>query len=213
MAGERGAADEHARESSTVREVTGLLMATEKRTEELRGKNVLIRMDSYPAIRNLINGGGPVEGLNDLVREWWQWCRTNRVRPSYEWIPREENTEADRLSKKAAGTLDLTPQAEHEIREWLEKLGAPDMHKVQWLRTRVQAPKFDSIAVRLHEMIRARRPACIVVPRWPGQLWGRTLRTHSHASCYIGTSQQTLLGGGTIHNARMEAHLILPRGE
>jgi hypothetical protein len=42
-------------ESSTVREVTGLLMATERRTNELRGKSVLIRMDSYPAIRNLIN--------------------------------------------------------------------------------------------------------------------------------------------------------------
>ena len=36
-----------------------------------------IRMDSYPAIRNLVNGGGPVEVLNDLVREWWHLVRTN----------------------------------------------------------------------------------------------------------------------------------------
>jgi hypothetical protein len=199
-------------ESSTVREVTGLLMATERRTEELKGKNVLIRMDSYPAIRNLINGGGPVEGLNELVREWWQWCRSNRVRPSYEWVPREENTLADELSKEAAQTHRLRPQTEHEIREWLEKMGAPGMHKTQWLRTRVQAPAFDKTAVRLHEMIRSRRPVCIVVARWPGQLWWKTLRTHSHASRYVGTARQALQGVQTTNEVHMEAHLILPKG-
>ena len=54
-------------------------------------------MDSYPAIQNMIKGGGPIQELNDKVREWWIWCRVNKVHALYQWIPREENKEADEL--------------------------------------------------------------------------------------------------------------------
>ena len=198
-------------DSSTVREVMGLVLATRRNTDALAGKSVCIRMDSYPAIRNLINGGGPVERLNQLVREWWQWCRTNRVRPSYEWVPREQNTRADDLSKVAAQTEQLREETESEIRQWLEQLGEPGMSHTQWLQTRVQAPKFDKVAVRLEEMIRARRPACIVVPAWTGQLWWNTLTRHSKKRLKLGLATEVLLGVETTHSVPMEAHLITPR--
>jgi hypothetical protein len=61
-------------------------------------------MDSLAAVRNLINGGGPVKELNDLMKEWFDWCTTNNIVCTYEWIPREENKSADGLSKLIANT-------------------------------------------------------------------------------------------------------------
>jgi hypothetical protein len=80
-----------------------VMLAANQMIGELRGRRVRICMDSYPAIRNFINGGGSKQDLNALVKEWWVWCRMNRITPLYKWIPREENTLADELSKIAAG--------------------------------------------------------------------------------------------------------------
>jgi ribonuclease HI len=197
-------------ESSTVREITGLMLAAQGQAEALRGKQVCIRMDSYPAIRNLINGGGPVERINSLVREWWLWCREHAIKPRYEWVPREENTRADELSKRAARSHNLRPEAEKNIREWLVEQGEPGMHRVQWLRTNIRVPEFDTVRQRLEEMIRARRPGCIVVPVWGGQVWWNTLKRYSSARLRIGTARRTLASYEGPHDPSMEAHLVVP---
>ena len=85
------------------------------------------------------------------------------------------------------------------------------MNEKQWLQTRVQAPKFDKVAVRLEEMIRARRPACLVVPAWTGQLWWTTLTRHSKERLKLGLATAVLDGVDTVHSVPMEAHLITPR--
>ena len=163
-----------------------------------------------PAIRNLIDGGGPVERINSLVREWWLWCREHSIKARYEWVPREENTLADDLSKRAARSHELRPETEQEIRDWLVEQGEPGVHKVQWLRTNIRVPEFDMVRQRLEEMIRARRPGCIVVPVWGGQLWWNTLKRHSAARLRIGAAQQTLKNYAGPHEPKMEAHLIVP---
>jgi hypothetical protein len=86
----------------------------------------------------------------------------NRITPLYKWIPREDNTLADELSKIAAMTIPIQPKVEQTIRKWLDKIGEPGMHQSQWIQTRVQCPVFDNIPLRLAEMRRARKPACIV---------------------------------------------------
>jgi len=191
-------------------EITGLMLAAQGQAEALRGKQVCIRMDSYPAIRNLINGGGPVERINSLVREWWLWCREHAIKPRYEWIPREENTLADDLSKRAARSHELLTRTEQEIRDWLVEQGEPGMHRVQWLRTSIRVPEFDTVRQRLEEMIRARRPGCIVVPVWGGQVWWNTLKRYSSARLRIGTARRTLASYEGPHDPSMEAHLIVP---
>ena len=111
----------------------------------------------------------------------------------------------------AAQTQQLRAETEKEIRQWLEQLGEPGMSHTQWLQTRVQAPKFDKVAVRLEEMIRARRPACIVVPAWTGQLWWNTLTRHSKKRLKLGLATEVLVDVETTHSVPMEAHLITPR--
>jgi hypothetical protein len=44
------------RQSSTAREITGVMLAANQMIGELRGRRVRICMDSYPVIRNFING-------------------------------------------------------------------------------------------------------------------------------------------------------------
>jgi hypothetical protein len=165
--------------SSTAREIKGVMMAAERMAEQLEGQRVRICMDSYPAIRNFINGGGPKEDLNAMVKEWWIWCKVRRVTPLYLWIPREDNSLADELSKQAALTPALKPEAEQAVRKWLTTLGEPGMDRNHWLQTRVQCPLFDRIAIRVQEMRRSRRPACIVVPTWRSAVWRAELHAYS----------------------------------
>ncbi len=47
----------------------------------------------------LMRGGGQKEELNEKIKEWWKICREEEISATYEKIPREENKEADKLSK------------------------------------------------------------------------------------------------------------------
>ena len=179
----------------------------------MRGKNVRICMDSYPAIRNLINGGGPIELHNEMVREWWEWTRKHKIRPTYQWIPREENTEADKLSKIAAEALSITPHVMQTVRDWLEREGHPSWHCVEWLRTRVQAPVFDHIGVRVGEMLSARGPVCIIVPsNFHGQTWWPRMEQMSAARLALGRVEDVVEGRPEYarHGWLMEAHVLIP---
>jgi hypothetical protein len=199
-------------ESSTAREIAGLMAAAEQQKDKLRGRRVRFVMDSYPAMRNLIRGGGPVEQLNELVRRWWHWCARHNVRPTFEWVPRERNTLADELSKVAAAALDLRAAAETQVREWLVRCGLPGVHAHVWQQVQLYAPRWDCISYRVQEMLRRREPACIVVPSWGGLPWVQMLRSNSPHRLTLGTAQEVLtaapagLGGVT-----MQAYVVAPR--
>lgn len=198
--------------SSTAREIAGVIAATRLMQEELRGRRVRIIMDSYPAIRNFINGGGPKAELNALVKEWWLWCKAFGVTPLYRWIERSSNVQADELSKIAAMTYELEEDSDVKIRRWLVELGLPGLDSNQWKRTRVLAPHFDKIPARLHEMRRGKAPACIVVPRWAGAVWRAELLAHSSHRVKLGSVRAVLLDKAVaMHPSwEMEAHLITP---
>lgn len=202
--------------SSTAREIAGVLCAVEEMKGEVSGKRVLLKMDSYPAIRNFINGGGPIEELNELVRQWWCWCKVNGVTPTYQWIPREENTRADELSKIQAESYTIYPQREAEIRAWLDEVGEPGTRANKWEATKIFAPKADKVAIRLQEMIRSKAPTCILVPAWPGSIWWPTLQQHSYKSKNLGIMKNVVDMGrqeaetDRVYIGRVEAHIITP---
>jgi len=85
--------------SSTFRELKGLISVVEKEIQYLIGKNVHVRMDSAPAISNLFREGGSKKDLVQLIKIWWKLCKTHRLTPNYEWVPREELSYVDRISK------------------------------------------------------------------------------------------------------------------
>jgi hypothetical protein len=134
------------------------------------------------------------------------------VTPLYKWIPREDNTLADELSKQAALTHALKPDAEQAVRKWLTRLGEPGIDRNHWLQTRVQCPLFDRIAIRVQEMRRARTPACIVVPRWPSAAWRPGLLSFSAHRLKLGAMRAALIDETlAVHDSwEVEAHLIVP---
>jgi hypothetical protein len=205
-------ADSMLGESSTAREISGLMAAAAQQVQRLRGKRVRFVMDSYPAMRNLTRGGGPVAQLNELVRQWWRWCKQHGVQPSFEWVPRERNTLADELSKVVAATLELRPGVEARVRQWLQKCGVPGVRVATWERTQVYTPRWDCICYRVQELLRRREPACIIVPSWGGAAWTALLRNNSTHRTTLGQAGELLVTAPTgLTGVTLQAYVIAPR--
>ena len=101
--------------SSTLRELCGVRLLTEELAERLQNKRVKYVLDSQPAIANLIKGGGDKSSLNDAIKEWWRICQRLSITPSYEWVPRENNKDADKLSKANEYDVTRLTDAAHAI--------------------------------------------------------------------------------------------------
>ena len=197
--------------SSTAREICGVLLATQEMVEQLKGRRVRIRMDSYPAIRNFINGGGGVPELNAMVKQWWIWCKRHRVTPLYEWIPREENTRADELSKVRAGSYELQPGVEARVRAWLtDACGVKGSGRSEWDQTTIHAPHFHHVKLRIDAMRQARVPACIIVPAWEGAMWAPQLREYTTHMLALGAAPDVIVKPETPQRWQMRACLIAP---
>jgi hypothetical protein len=199
--------------SSTEREIACLLVAAGIKVAELTGKRVRILMDSYCAVRNLIKGGGSKEGLNQLVKQWWIWCKRNEVTPLYEWIPREENQEADRLSKESAAAMVVKPQVLEWVKAWMAEKGEFYVGGKELSRVRVVAPRFNRIETRMDEMQRARLPGVIIVPKIQAP-YRKRLKEMSKTHITLGLLEQVVSRpmGETTWNTTwlMEARIIHP---
>jgi hypothetical protein len=182
-------------QSSTRRELVGLmqLARTPNILNQIKGKRIKVYMDSIPALRNLINGGGPKEHLTAAVREWVQFCELHDIKPVYEWIPRAENWRADKASKLHHQQHTLrSGELEKYIRKYLSNL-AGDLNrqgKNHFLgQVPIFTPMFHQIDARV-EMIRSQlEEAIIVVPVWPSggtSDWYRRIVEHSVARMEVG---------------------------
>jgi hypothetical protein len=137
--------------------------------QELAHTAVRIRMDSLPAVRNLLNAGGPKPHLNDLIKRWTSLLEKHDITATIEWVPREENKEADRLSKRWADWYRLTERA----RAGLEKVAATG-------NMTLKNPPFNEIANTIREAQGNRRDILLVAPIWRGQAWWPALSQHTH---------------------------------
>ena len=86
--------------SSTHREFYGLIRVAYHFRETLRGNKVLFRLDSRCLVCNLYKEGGRIPELVQMWKEWFAFCTEQGIEPYYEWLPREQNTWADKLSKR-----------------------------------------------------------------------------------------------------------------
>jgi hypothetical protein len=153
-----------------------------------------------------------VAQLNELVRQWWRWCKQHGVRPTFEWVPRERNTLADELSKVVAATLELRQGVEARVRQWLQQCGLPGVRVATWERTQVYTPRWDCISYRVQELLRRREPACIIVPSWGGAAWTALLRSHSTHRTTLGQAGELLVTAPTgMTGVTLQAYVIAPR--
>ena len=174
---------EEIQNSSTRRELVGLLQLAQSPSIlcKIAGKRVRVLMDSLPALRNLIKGGGGVENLCTAVKQWVRLCEQYQIQPTYDWIPRAANWRADKASKLHHQQHTFRSNTkEDEIRTQLIRLaGDRSMRKrVHWLgRVPVFTPMFHQVDARV-EMIRSQlEDAVIIVPEWPAggtQDWFRS---------------------------------------
>ena len=85
-------------ESSTFRELLGVLRCLQALVHLCRGKFVVVQVDAQNLL-GIINRDSSKLAINKLARDlfWFGWV--NGITLSVEWVPREENAFADELSK------------------------------------------------------------------------------------------------------------------
>jgi len=210
------------RRSSTRRELVGLLKvaSTPSILDQIRGQRIRVIMDSVPALRNLIKGGGPVPELCQAVRDWARFCELHGIEAEYEWVERARNWRADEASKLHVQQHTLkSPMIEADIRARLDAIPATQWRSRatnHWLgRVPLFLPMFHQVDARV-EMIRSQlEEAIIVVPRWPAggthDCWRRVVE-HSVATISLGKASAIYKDRPrTGHDDQMEAFWIMGR--
>ena len=167
--------------SSTRREIRGLILLTEQITQTIREKRVRFMMDSQPAVANLTNGGGRKDDINEEIKRWWTLCEENKIEAQYEWVPREQNTEADIMSKSN----------EFEVNIAHMTIGGRQMAMMFTLKhglTTFETPKYNAISNRIDDAITDKKKIAMIVPEWQAQRWWPTLMTTERPCFMMGTT-------------------------
>ncbi len=85
-------------ESSTCRELLGFLRCLQSIVHLCVEKFVVFQVDAQNLL-GIVSRGSPRLQLNAMARELFWFGLEHRITLSVEWVPREENTRADELSK------------------------------------------------------------------------------------------------------------------
>ncbi len=85
-------------ESSTFRELLGVLRCLQALVHLCIGKFVVVQVDAQNLL-GIINRGSGKLAINNLARDIFWFGFVNGITLSVEWVPREENVFADELSK------------------------------------------------------------------------------------------------------------------
>lgn len=156
--------------SSTRRELRGLRLTAQAALDRIKGQTVNIKMDSYPAVCNLVAEGGRKEDLVQEVQLWQEWCTEHKITPIYFWVPREQNQAADDASKHSAASYEISNNSKESIQTWLESNTTGGRQR--WWKN-IFIPRFDHAALRITVAERGYEPAVVVLPEWKQAWWGR----------------------------------------
>ncbi len=85
-------------ESSTYREILGVLPCLHALVHLCIGKVVVVQVDAQNLL-GIVNRGSNKLSINKLARDIFWYGLVNGITLSVEWVPREENAFADELSK------------------------------------------------------------------------------------------------------------------
>jgi hypothetical protein len=96
-----------------------------------------------------------------MWQTWFEFCTTHNIEPYYEWVPREDNTRADKLSKRVPIAWSLTPAA---LRT-LESTFPPNP------LTPVVLPDLNQYANVLRTAREDKATLILVHPVWPAMAW------------------------------------------
>jgi hypothetical protein len=153
-----------------MRELVALRCAVAALRQLLRGKQVQFCLDSLPACRNLVNGGGRVPALSQEVKLIVGSLQQDGICAQFSWVPREQNSEADMLSRLFLGSWKLTT----ETKQWIANQFGPVWDSLAFSDkaiTRLLCPKFEMVSESLLVAQRRALDVVLVFPAWPAQSW------------------------------------------
>jgi hypothetical protein len=101
--------------SSTVRELFALQQAIKAESEFVRSKHILVQMDSQTSTDIIRKASSRSKGAHQILKEIWHQCRAIKCDLRVQWIPREENKEADLLSRLQ---LEISATLRQAIIKW-----------------------------------------------------------------------------------------------
>jgi hypothetical protein len=170
--------------SSTFRELTGLLLALHSPViQPLVTDRVLrVYMDSSSAIANIVNGGGPVPVLCNVIKAIWCVCDTLSVRLDMCWVSRNEPMlqHVDALSRV---------NTRWALRPLVARRFEVILGVVPWV------PDFARVGVVVAAAISRATTTALVVPRWEAKAWWHVLSEHA-----------------TIHTVAQPRDIFEPKG-
>ena len=184
--------------SSTARELLGLLLALKSDivSSRIRGKVVLLHMDSMCSVRNLVKGGGPVDELVYWIKEIWKVCRDLGVTLSPRWQRRDvfDMQKADDLSKM--GT------------EW-ELLESFILEVYDRYGIMATMPDLARCGPTLIATVSRSVTAAIVLPRWEAKTWWAFAVEHCRDKIQLGDMRGVVAPNSSVGYPRWDFYLFL----
>jgi len=156
-------------QSSTARELQGLIHVIQALGPGMSGRVVRLNMDSMCSVRNILKGGGPVPLLCSLVKQLWQLCDTLAIQMVPRWQRRSVTMmqRADVLSK--VGT-EWVLRADF-LANTMRAHGLP-----------VELPDLARAEPTIAALIKRRKSGVLLLPRWEGKAWWQLVLNHATIS-------------------------------
>ena len=107
-------------------ELKAVFLALRHFAEDLRDKQILLRVDNITALAYINKMGGiKSQGLNQITREIWEWCKNRKIWIYAEYVASKENP-AEGISRisNIDTEWELSADAFKKIKE---KFGSPDI--------------------------------------------------------------------------------------
>ena len=186
-------------ESSTARELYAVLASLRSLVSQLRGHEIALYSDSQTTVRILEKGGSPRLHLHSLALDIFHFCLHERITLCPHWLPREDNQEADALSRRphsqewqlhprffqvacrAFGTPAADLFASTHTRQlprfysehWCPDTSGVDAFRVDWSLFSLSwvNPPFSLLPRALAKLIADGARAAVLVPLWPSRPW------------------------------------------
>ena len=101
--------------SSTWREIRGTKLVLQSLVDSLKGKEVLHRTDNQNTV-HILSVGSRKQDLHQDAIDIYKLCQQNNIRLSVEWVSRDDNVQADTLSRtEDANDYKLDPIAFNKL--------------------------------------------------------------------------------------------------
>ena len=158
--------------SSTHRELFAAKQALHEHAQQLKGKTVVLMLDSQATQHILQKGYSTQQDINDMLKELWTNTNKNTISLTVKWIPRENNKDADTLSRLMSA---IPKEQRNEITKKVpHKVSFPETLKFSEEKSDTMPiikPDVNHVAAafaiaKLHKL-----SVGIIHPTWQAQIW------------------------------------------